>query len=124
MTIKNFRHTGIVTTNLEESLNFYIKLLGFKKIKTINENEELMQKILSLKKCKLKTVKIGLKNKILVELLYFKNLNQKKKRIKIYNPGLTHISLTVSKLEQIYKRLKTSKISFLYLSLLYRMTRK
>lgn len=113
MTIKNFRHTGIVTTNLEESLNFYIKLLGFKKLKTLNENEKLMQKILSLKKCKLKTVKIGLKNEILIELLFFKNLNQKKKKIKIYNPGLTHISLTVTKLGQIYEKLKASKISFL-----------
>ena len=113
MTIKNFRHTGIVTTNLEESLNFYIKLLGFKKLKTLNENEKLMQKILSLKKCKLKTVKIGLKNEILIELLFFKNLNQKKKKIKIYNPGLTHISLTVTKLGQIYVKLNASKISFL-----------
>ena len=34
------------------------------------------------------------KNKILIELLYFKNLNQKKKD-KIFDPGLTHISLTV-----------------------------
>ena len=49
MNIKNFRHTGIVTTNLEESLNFYIKLLGFKKLKTANEDEKLMKKILSLK---------------------------------------------------------------------------
>ena len=68
MNIKNFRHTGIVTTNLEESLNFYIKLLGFKKLKTANEDEKLMKKILSLKNCKLKTIKIGLKNKILIEL--------------------------------------------------------
>tara|TARA_Y100000591_G_C21815285_1_gene690351 strand:- start:465 stop:896 length:432 start_codon:yes stop_codon:yes gene_type:complete len=113
MNIKNYRHTGIVTTNLEESLNFYINLLGFKKLKTANEDEKLMKKILSLKKCKLKTVKIGLKNKILIELLYFKNLNKKKRSIKIFDPGLTHISLTVKNLEQIYKRLKTSKISFL-----------
>ena len=113
MNIKNFRHTGIVTTNLEESLNFYIKLLGFKKLKTANEDEKLIKKILSLKNCKLKTIKIGLKNKILIELLYFKNLNQKKIKIKIFDPGLTHISLTVKNLKQIYKRLKTSKISFL-----------
>ena len=113
MTIKNFRHTGIVTTNLEESLNFYIKLLGLKKLKTVNENKKLMQKVLSLKECNLTTVKIGLKNKILIELLFFRNLNQKKKRIRINDPGLTHISFTITKLEQIYKKLKASKISFL-----------
>ena len=79
MNIKNFRHTGIVTTNLEESLNFYIKLLGFKKLKTANENEKLMKKILSLKNCEIKNHKNWIKNKILIELLYFKNLNQKKK---------------------------------------------
>lgn len=113
MYIKSFRHTGIVTTNLKESLNFYIKILGLKKLKTCIENEKLMQKILSLKKCKLKTVKIGIKNQIYLELLYFKNFNQKKRELKIFYPGLTHISLTVINLKQIYDRLKKSKIKFL-----------
>ena len=113
MIIKNFRHAGIVTTNLRESLYFYIEVLGLEKIKTLNENEKLMKKILNLKKCKLKTIKLGLKNKILIELLYFQNLKQKKRKIKIFSPGLTHISLTVKSLNKIYKRLKNLKIKFL-----------
>jgi hypothetical protein len=113
MSIRNFRHTGIVTTNLRESLYFYTKVLGLKKIKILNENEKLMKKILNLKKCKLKTIKIGLKNKILIELLHFQNLKQKKRKIKIFFPGLTHISLTVKNLNEIYKKLKNLKVKFL-----------
>ena len=35
---KNFRHVGIVTTNLKNSLNFYTNYLGLEIIKTAKEN--------------------------------------------------------------------------------------
>ena len=44
MNIKNFRHTGIVTIYIYIYINIYIKLLGFKKLKTVNEDEKLMKK--------------------------------------------------------------------------------
>jgi len=113
MKIKNFRHVGIVTTNLQKSLQFYQNILGLKKIKTINENQKLMNKVLGLKKCNLKTVKLGLNKKIFLELLYFKNLNQKKKYIKIFNPGLTHFSITVKNIDKLYYDLKIKNIKFI-----------
>jgi len=113
MKIKNFRHVGIVTTNLKKSLQFYEDILGLKKIKIINENQKLMNKILGLKKCNLKTVKLGLNRKIFLELLYFKNFNQKRKYIKIFSPGLTHFSITVKNLDKLYYDLKTKKIKFI-----------
>jgi len=113
MKIKNFRHVGIVTTNLKKSLQFYQNILGLKKIKTINENQKLMNKILGLKKCNLKTVKLGLNKKIFLELLYFKNLNQKKKYIKIFSPGLTHFSITVKNLNKLYSDLKIKNVKFI-----------
>ncbi len=111
--IKNFRHTGLVTTNLKQSMNFYVKLLGLEKIKEINENEKLMNKVLYLNNCKLKTIKLGVKKKIFLELLYFKNFKKNKKKIKIYTPGLTHISLTVKNLSSLHKKLKKAKVNFL-----------
>ena len=49
-----------------------------------------MKKILSLKNCKLKTIKIGLKIKF-NRTFIFQNLN-KKRKIKIFDPGLTYIN--------------------------------
>ena len=113
MDIINFRHTGIVTKNLKQSLFFYQRLLKLKVIKTTNENKKLMTKILKVKNCNLKTVKLGLKNIIFLELLYFKNSTKKKTNIKINTPGLTHISLSVKNIENIYKVLKLNKVVFL-----------
>ena len=69
--IKNFRHTGLVTTNLKQSMNFYVKLLGLEKIKEINENEKLMKKVLCLNNCKLKTIKLGVKKKNFFRITIF-----------------------------------------------------
>ena len=113
MKIKNFRHVGIVTTNLKNSLNFYENYLGLKKIKVINENKRLMKNILNLKNCDLTTVKLGYKKKIFLELLYFKNLKQKKRETKIFSSGLTHFSITIENLDKVYDNLKKKNINFL-----------
>lgn len=113
MRIKNFRHVGIVTTNLKNSLNFYENYLGLKKIKVINENKRLMENILNLKNCDLTTVKLGYKKKIILELLYFKNLKQRKRETKIFSSGLTHFSITIEKLDKVYDNLKKKNITFL-----------
>ena len=113
MKIKNFRHVGIVTTNLKKSLIFYQNHLGLKKIKIINENKKLMNKILNLKNSNLKTIKLGLNKKVFLELLYFKNLRQKKRYIKIFSPGLTHFSVTIKNLDKIYNDLKKKNVKFL-----------
>ena len=109
MKIKNFRHVGIVTTNLKNSLNFYENYLGLKKIKVINENKRLMKNILNLKNCDLTTVKLGYEKKIFLELLYFKNLKQKKRETKIFSSGLTHFSITIENLDKVYDNLKKKK---------------
>ncbi len=113
MTTKNFRHSGIVTKDLNKSLFFYNKLLKLKIIKIIEEDTAIMTSLLKIKNCKLKTIKLGLKNKIFIELLYFDQTQKKTSNIKINSPGLTHISLTVENLEQLYKKFKKNKIKFL-----------
>ena len=71
MKTKNFRHVGIVTTNLKNSLNFYTNYLGLEIIKTAKENSKLMKNILNLKKCNLTTVKLGYNKKIFFGIALF-----------------------------------------------------
>ena len=112
MMIKNYRHCGIVTKNLNKSLWFYKELLGLKIIKKMKEDKKLMLKLLKVKNCNLTTIKLGIKKKIILELLYFKNLNQKTNKIDIYSLGLTHISLTVKDLRKLYDKMSKNKIKF------------
>ena len=112
MIIKNFRHCGIETKNLNKSLWFYKELLGLKIIKKMKEDKKLMSEILKVKNCNLTTIKLGVKKKIILELLYFKNLNQKMNKIDIYSLGLTHVSLTVKDIRKMYNKLSKHKIKF------------
>ena len=62
---------------------------------------------------KVKTYKLSDKNNNLLELLYFTNPPKTKfKKIKPYENGFTHISVTVYKLNNLYKFLRKKKVSF------------
>ena len=62
---------------------------------------------------KVQTYKLEDDNKMLLELLYFKNSPKTKKNIiKPYTNGFTHISVTVKNLNKLYKFLKKKKIQF------------
>ena len=108
------RHTGIVTKNLDKSLIFWQKLIGFKQVNSQIERGDLIDSVLGYENVKVRTIKLKDKNKNLIELLYFYNSPSKaeKKKIKPYTPGYTHISITVNNIQSIYKKLKKYKVKF------------
>ena len=113
MIIQNFRHSGIVTKDLKKSLWFYKELLGLKIIKKTKEDKKIMSKILGINDCDLTTIKLGIGKQIIIELLYFSKINQKKNKIDIFSLGLTHISLTVKDVKKLYYKLTKNKIKFI-----------
>jgi catechol 2,3-dioxygenase-like lactoylglutathione lyase family enzyme len=107
------RHTGIVTKNLKQSLDFWVKTLGFKVKKTLTERGDLIDKIIGYKNVKVKTIKLADSYGNLIEILYFFNSPKLKKiNITAYTNGYTHISLTIKNIKFIYKILKKKKIVF------------
>ena len=104
------RHTGLVTNNLKSSLLFWIKYLKFKIKIEMNEDGNLIDKIMLYPNAKVKTYKLIDSNKMILELLYFKNPPKiKKNKIKPYTNGFTHISVTVKDLDKLYKFLRKKK---------------
>lgn len=114
MTALNVRHVGIVTNDLKKSINFYSKILGFKIVRQMNETDPSLSNLMSLKKVKVKTVKMVSKQNGMVELLSWKSPKTKKKVAcsKLNLVGLTHFALTVKNLDFLYNKLK-KKIKFL-----------
>jgi len=108
----SIRHTGIVTSNLNESLNFWQKFFGFKVYKDINEAGKTLDKVLKIKNVNVRTLKLKDNKNGQIELLFFKNIKKnKEKGIKTFSNGITHISITVKNIDEIYKKLK-KKIKF------------
>jgi catechol 2,3-dioxygenase-like lactoylglutathione lyase family enzyme len=107
------RHTGIVSKNLKKSIYFWVNLIGFRIVKTLNEEGDLIDKIIGYKNAKVKTIKLEDNFKNLIEILFFLNSPKLlKTKIKPYSLGYTHISLTVKNINYLYKNLKKNKIIF------------
>ena len=107
------RHTGIVSKNLKKSIYFWVNLIGFRIVKTLNEEGDLIDKIIGYKNAKVKTIKLEDNFKNLIEILFFLNSPKLlKTKIKPYSLGYTNISLTVKNINYLYKNLKKNKIIF------------
>lgn len=99
---------------MEKALEFYHDLLGLNIQGKTDEKGDFISKVLSSENIKLKTVKLSANdNSTRIELLQFDNpkITQTRK-ISLFEPGFTHISLTVKNLDEMYMRLKNSKIEF------------
>jgi len=103
--VKNFRHIGIVSYDISNSLNFYCNLLDFKIEKRSIEKPDFIKNILDFNNpVELETIKLSNNNQIYIELLNFKNqgdLNLKK----INDFGITHFALTIHNSDNLYKTL-------------------
>jgi len=107
------RHTGLVTNDIKKSLIFWTKYLKFKIKKQLDEDGDLIDKIMLYQNAKVQTYKLTDHNEMLLELLYFKNAPKTKiNKIKPYTNGFTHISITVKNLNKLYSFLKKKKIKF------------
>ena len=113
-----FRHSGIVVDNMEESLKFYKDLLGYIIVNDADERGEFISTILGLKDVKVRTVKMkpNESSNSLIELLEFKTHRgdiHLEKTYNLFRIGPTHVALTVSDLTALYSHLNDNSIEFI-----------
>ncbi|MFZ3169722.1 MAG: VOC family protein [Candidatus Methanoperedens sp.] len=111
--IKNFRHTGIVVSDMEGSLKFYRDLLGLKVIKDFSEKGDYIDSILGLSGVHLRMVKLVTADGSMIELLqYLSHPNQPPIKSGICNLGCSHIAFTVDNIDEEYRRLLENGVRF------------
>jgi len=111
--IMNIRHTGIVVSDIDRSIDFYTKLLGFSIKKDMVESGEYIDNFSDLKDAKVRTVKMSLDSGDMVELLcYESHPEQPDMSRPITRIGCSHIALTVDDLDDTYQRLLESGVVF------------
>jgi catechol 2,3-dioxygenase-like lactoylglutathione lyase family enzyme len=111
--IKNIRHTGIVVDDLNKSLDFYTKKLGFKVSNRMDESGSFLDKVLGLNNVFVTTIKMTLGNGQMVELLDFSSHKKAALEKYINDIGPTHMAFTVNNLDAIYIDFKDDGVEFI-----------
>lgn len=111
--ITAFRHTGIVVSNLEASMRFYVELLGFYVVRQAQEFGEHLDKLLGLEHVRVTTVKMAAPDGGMIELLHFESHPRDVFiRLGLSDIGISHIALTVDDLDADYARLRAAGVPF------------
>ena len=111
--MKAIRHTGIVVSDLEQALHFYVELLGLKVTRRMDEAGEYIDKISGLKSVMVTTVKMAAGDGNLIELLYYRSHPRKPAGSReICETGISHIAFTVGNADAEYTRLSQADVPF------------
>ena len=108
----NFRHAGIVVSDIKKSLNFYKNMLGLKVVKDAIEVGTFIDSIQGLKNVKVNTVKMVAEDGGMIELLYFHSHPEKPRERPFTEIGASHVAFTVDNLDDEYERLLKHNIKF------------
>lgn len=107
MRTKAVRHAGMFTDKPEKMIDFYERVLGFRKVW---DQEENVKAITGLD-LTLRTIKLSSGNGSQVEFLVPKKLE--KRRQNYDSGGITHIALTVEGIDDIFLRCKDYQVEML-----------
>lgn len=111
--ITRIRHTGLVVADLGGALYFWRDLLGFKVEKQMDESGAHIDAMMGLKDVCVTTVKLKAPEGGMIELLHFhSHPDQVKWNGTPYSTGLTHVAMTVSNLDDSYKKLSNAGVIF------------
>ena len=109
----NIRHTGIVVSDAEKSIDFYTKLLGFEIKKDMLESGDYIDNFSDLKDVVVRTIKMTLENGDMVELLNYQTHPELPDMGRpITRIGCSHFAMTVENLDETYDRLVEAGVEF------------
>jgi len=108
--IKNFRHTGIIVSNMQKSQYFYENILGFKVVQNYTDDSAYINKLLGIIDGEIHMVKLKSVDGYTLELLEYLNHPTKLLEIPFYNVGICHLAFSVDNIDKIYQRLIKKKV--------------
>ena len=103
--VVGYRHTGIITNDIQKSLHFYRNILGFEVLEEFEESGYYIDTITNLKNSTAHFYKLQANDGTVLELLEYPSHKTKPVDVSIINVGVCHIALRVDNSEIAYKRL-------------------
>ena len=104
MAIKNIRHSGIVVTDMDRAVEFYVGLLGLEVVIDFVEKGEFIDTISADKGIDLRMVKMTAEDGGMIELLQYRAHPMKRHADnKLYEIGPAHVAFTVEDVDKTYE---------------------
>ena len=107
----SLRHIGIVTKNINSSIEFYEKFFNFEIVIDQLEKGTFIEKVLGVKDLQVRTVKLKNEN-FMIEFLDFGPYTDSSK-ISLFSMGCSHIAINVKQLQYLHKRLLQNNVEFI-----------
>jgi catechol 2,3-dioxygenase-like lactoylglutathione lyase family enzyme len=111
--VVGYRHTGIITKDIQKSTNFYSSILGLKIIQDFTDDSEYINKITGIENGVAHFVKLQGLDGFVLELLEYPSHPSEPLNASIINVGILHIALRVRDAETTYKELVRQGVTVL-----------
>jgi catechol 2,3-dioxygenase-like lactoylglutathione lyase family enzyme len=108
-----FRHTGIITNDIDKSLRFYKDILGLEVIQDFYDDSDYINEITNINNGAAHFIKLKMLDGTVLELLEYPTHKTKPFDIEIINVGLPHIALQVEDISYTYDHLISHNIQVL-----------
>ncbi|MBT3255828.1 MAG: hypothetical protein HN366_05120 [Deltaproteobacteria bacterium] len=111
--VKSFLHVGVGVRDLEESIRFYMEVMGMEEEYRSHNEGEKISRIVDVENADLDVCML-IKNNLRIELLAYKSAksNDEPSFIRQDAIGLTHLAFLVDDVDKEYERIKTLGYSF------------
>jgi len=108
--VVGYRHTGIITRDINKSLYFYKNILGLRLIQDFTDSSDYINEITGLKGAIVHFIKLKCLDGSVLELLEYPSHQTESIKSSIINVGICHIALRVNNANDAYKKLVDEKI--------------
>ncbi|MDC3052033.1 VOC family protein [Acidimicrobiaceae bacterium] len=108
-----FRHTGIITNDINQSLHFYKDILGLEVIQEFYDDSDYLNEITNLKDGTAHFIKLKMLDGTVLELLEYPTHKTEPFEMSIINVGLPHIALQVEDINYTHSHLVSSGVKVL-----------
>lgn len=108
-----YRHTGIITKNIDKSLEFYRDILGLTVIQDFTDSSKYINTITGIKNGSAHFIKLKANDGSVIELLEYPSHPTNPVHLSIINVGICHVAFQVQSSEDAYNKLIKNNIKVL-----------
>jgi|LakMenEpi03Aug12_release.lakeMendotaPanAssembly.Ray.scaffolds.fasta_scaffold876564_2 catechol 2,3-dioxygenase-like lactoylglutathione lyase family enzyme len=113
MTVIGYRHTGLIVSDLDKSLDFYQGFLKLEVLQNNRDESDYIAKITGLNGLIAEYTKLLIPGGSVLELLTYPSHPELRAKREIHHPGEAHLAFQVNSVEDMFSQVVSAKIPYI-----------